>query len=309
MAASRSGGAATTSQASAFVFGAVVTAFAGGGAKTGSSDIESLLQSLLPGILALAARTQPGSIHSRDWATTWYVWLLKGQIWVLPVECGFIRFGCTNAQIRLDNPVVLRVVTDMGHNGLYDPLIDCWNTLDIGGDEGMEVMTLAGDTPGGFFPPWVPRLSSCLCIVMTKHSRVYAIVRCLLRAVHWNSLETALVNGSLLFVAPGCRLAELSDCEFVLRVSRVSADLLLCVLSSVSLTIPWRHCVAGWRRGAAGWQRGAAGPEVDRPGVDFQVQLQVSWNAPEVYATLDSDGIYGLKMTCVHDLGMRSRRP
>ena len=41
----------------------------------------------------------------------------------------------------------------------------------------------------------------------------------------WNSLETALVTGSLLFVTPGCRLAELSDCEFVLRVSCVSADL------------------------------------------------------------------------------------
>ena len=31
----------------------------------------------------------------------------------------------------------------------------------------------------------------------------------------WLSLETALVTGSLLFVAPGRRLAELSDCEFV----------------------------------------------------------------------------------------------
>ena len=47
----------------------------------------------------------------------------------------------------------------------------------------------------------------------------------------WNSLETTLVTGSLLFVAPGRRLAELYDCEFVLRVSRVSADLLCyCVL-------------------------------------------------------------------------------
>ena len=41
----------------------------------------------------------------------------------------------------------------MGNNGLYDPLIDCWNTLDIGRDEGMEVMTLAGDASGGYLTP------------------------------------------------------------------------------------------------------------------------------------------------------------
>ena len=32
----------------------------------------------------------------------------------------------------------------------------------------------------------------------------------------WNSLETTLVTGSLLFIAPVCRLAELSDCRIVL---------------------------------------------------------------------------------------------
>ena len=37
-------------------------------AKTASSDIESLLQILLPGTLASAARTQPGPMR-RDWAT------------------------------------------------------------------------------------------------------------------------------------------------------------------------------------------------------------------------------------------------
>ena len=39
------------------------------------------------------------------------------------------------------------------------------------------------------------------------------------------------MTGSLLFVTPGRRLAELSDCEFVLRVSHVSADLLCCCVS------------------------------------------------------------------------------
>ena len=56
----------------------------------------------------------------------------------------------------------------MGTNGLSDPLIYCWNTLHIGCDEGMEVMTLAGDAPGGYLPPWLPGLSFCLCIVVIK---------------------------------------------------------------------------------------------------------------------------------------------
>ena len=55
---------------------------------------------------------------------------------------------------------------------------------------------------------------------------------------------------------------------------------------------------------------GSGWPAVDRPGIDFQVQLQVSWNAPEVYVTLDSDGIYELKTTYVLGvLGLHARRP
>ena len=65
-------------------------------------------------------------------------------------------------------------MTAMGNNGLSTPLIDCWNTLDIGSDEGLEVMTLAGDAPGGYLPPWLSGLSSCVCVVMIKDSRVYA---------------------------------------------------------------------------------------------------------------------------------------
>ena len=79
-----------------------------------------------------------------------------------PVYCQWSvgLFASDTLQIRLDNPVVLRVVTAMGNNGLYDPLIDFWNTLDIRSDEGMEVMILAGDAPGGYLPPWFPGLSS-----------------------------------------------------------------------------------------------------------------------------------------------------
>ena len=83
------------------------------------------------------------------------------------------------------------------------------------------------------------------------------------------SLETALVTGSLLFVAPGCRLADLNADKFVLRVSRVSANLL-----RVYGTVLWDHCEAEMAMGSDSMA-------VGRSRVDFQVQLQVSWNAPE----------------------------
>ena len=100
----------------------------------------------------------------------------------MPLECGFIRFRRTTAS----NGQCSRSQSGdgQGNNGLYDRLIDCWNTLDIGCDEGMEVMTLAGDAPGCYLPPCWPGLSSCLCIVVIKDSRVCAIVWCLLRAIH-----------------------------------------------------------------------------------------------------------------------------
>ena len=53
----------------------------------------------------------------------------------------------------------------MGDNGHYDPLIHCGNTWYIGSDKVMEVMTSAGDAPGGYLPPWLPRLSSCIVII------------------------------------------------------------------------------------------------------------------------------------------------
>ena len=109
------------------------------------------------------------------------------------------------------------------------------------------------------------------------------------------------MTGSLLFVAHVCRLAKLSVCEIVLSVLHVSADSLLCVVSSVSIVL--EYCVAEMATGSGL-------PAVDRPGVDFQVQVQVLWNAPEVYVTLDSAGAYDLNMACVTDvLGLRARRP
>ena len=79
------------------------------------------------------------------------------------------------------------------------------------------------------------------------------------------------MTGSLLVVAPGCRLADLNACEFALRVSRVSADLFLCVVRSVSLTVLWRYRKAEMATGSNS-------PAVGRPGVNFQVQLQVPWS-------------------------------
>ena len=40
-----------------------------------------------------------------------------------------------------------------------------------------------GNAPGGYLPPWLSGLSSCLCIVVIKGSHAYAIVWCLLPAV------------------------------------------------------------------------------------------------------------------------------
>ena len=53
-------------------------------------------------------------------------------------------------------------------------------------------------------------------------------------------------------------------------------------------------CSAGWRWAATG--------------TDFNVDLQVSWNAPEAYVNLDSDGVYELK-TVLDVLGLHARRP
>ena len=49
----------------------------------------------------------------------------------------------------------------------------------------------------------------------------------------------APVTGSLFFVAPVCRLAELNDCVIVLHVSRAYADSLLYIVGSDCLLGPF----------------------------------------------------------------------
>ena len=111
----------------------------------------------------------------------------------------------------------------------------------------------------------------------------------------WTSLETTPVTGSLLFAAPGCRLSDLSAGEIVLRVSRGSADLLLSGVRRVLQIFLWDYHRTEMAMGATA-----------RSGVDFNVQLQVSWNAPEAHVNLDYDGVYELK-TVPNVLGLHAR--
>ena len=86
-----------------------------------------------------------------------------------------------------------------------------------------------------------------------------------------------------------------------MRVSRVSANLFLCGVGRVPRTVLWNHHMAEMAMGSDS-------PAVGRSGIDFQVQFQVSWNAPEAYINLDFDGAYELK-TFRDVLGLRARQP
>ena len=80
----------------------------------------------------------------------------------------------------------------------------------------------------------------------------------------WNSLETYLVTGSLLFVTPVRR-------GIVLRLSRVSADFLLWAVDGVSRTALGDRLVAIMATGN-GW------PDTDRPGGELPVRVHVPWS-------------------------------
>ena len=88
----------------------------------------------------------------------------------------------------------------------------------------------------------------------------------------WTSLDTTPVTGSLLFAAPGCHLSDLSAGEIVLRVSRDSAELLL---SGVHRVL--RIVLQDYNR--TEMAMGNDSPADGRSGVDFNVELHVSWNA------------------------------
>ena len=53
----------------------------------------------------------------------------------------------------MGNPVIIKVVMNIGNNGLYDLLLSCWIKLGIGGEDGMTIISRDGDVPGRYIPP------------------------------------------------------------------------------------------------------------------------------------------------------------
>ena len=88
--------------------------------------------------------------------------------------------------------------------------------------------------------------------------------------------------------------------ECVLHVSCDSAGLLLAGVCRVLRIALW---LRSWTAMAMGSDSLADG----RSGVDFNVKLQVPWNAPEAYVNFDSD-VYELK-TIPDVLGLSARWP
>ena len=55
---------------------------------------------------------------------------------------------------------------------------------------------------------------------------------------------------------------------------------------------------------------GTSQPGADRKGIDFQVDVQIPWNAPEAFVMLYSPGMFVLDTMRIPDiLGLRTRYP
>ena len=55
---------------------------------------------------------------------------------------------------------------------------------------------------------------------------------------------------------------------------------------------------------------GSSLPRADRKVIDFQVNVQIPWNAPGAFVMLDSPGLFVLDTTRIPDvLGLRTRYP
>ena len=107
-----------------------------------------------------------------------------------------------------------------------------------------------------------------------------------------DSLDAKPVTGSLHFATSRCRLADFIAEGLVLCVL---CEFLLAIVCRVFRILLW-HC---------------SDTEMatdDRSGVNFDVELQVPWNALEAYVNLDSDGVYELQ-TVPDVLGLHSRQP
>ena len=96
------------------------------------------------------------------------------------------------------------------------------------------------------------------------------------------------MTGSLLHIVLACRLAVLCDCLSCdyLQVPQFRVDVLkqiVCVVGDISRSVPQDYIVDSMA--SENSQPGA-----DRKGTDFQVHMQIPWNAPESVVTLDSRG-------------------
>ena len=61
---------------------------------------------------------------------------------------------------------------------------------------------------------------------------------------------------------------------------------------------------------SGGWCISGLCTEADRKGIDFQVNVQVSWNAPAAFVTLDSPGVFVFDTAYVPDvLALRTQYP
>ena len=55
---------------------------------------------------------------------------------------------------------------------------------------------------------------------------------------------------------------------------------------------------------------GNSQPGADRKGIDFEVHVQIPWNAPEAYVTLNSPEVFELDTDFLpHVLGLRTWHP
>ena len=103
------------------------------------------------------------------------------------------------------------------------------------------------------------------------------------------SFETAPVTGSLASVTANLRVAEFDT---------LFQDIADCLARTIRGTQSSLEMATGSGRLPAG-----------RSGVDFMLQLDVLWNAPEVFVNMDSAGLHELDIESMPDvLGLRARQ-
>ena len=116
-----------------------------------------------------------------------------------------------------------------------------------------------------------------------------------------SSFHAAPVTGSLLFYVPVCRLAVCCAAGFSLWVLFGGSDCIRLAVFGLFFRRVGVYCVMATDSDAA-----AGG----RPGITFDVTLDVPWNAPEAVVHLHSDGVMELDLDTVLDvLGFTGRRP